>query len=157
MLNNKKTLITETIDLEEIVSRLSWVSKRYISSQLNEFQITPPQFAALRCITQNQNGVSMSVLSDHCQAVMPTMTGIIKRLVSRGLVERKPDPSDRRTTLIQLTEKGRQLLSEITQHRREHLDQYLMTLTQQERTGTIDLLNRYLQNMETWLSTQEVE
>ena len=90
MLNNKKTLMTETIELEEIVSRLSWVSKRYISSQLNEFQITPPQFAALRCIAQNQNGVSMSILSDHCQAVMPTMTGIIKRLVSRGLVERNP-------------------------------------------------------------------
>ncbi len=157
MLKTKKTILTETVRLEEILSRLSWVSKRYISSQLNEFQITSPQFATLRCIAQNQNGVSMSDLSEHCQAVMPTMTGIIKRLVSRGLVERKPAPSDRRTTLIQLTDTGQQLLSEITQHRREHLDQYLLTLTQQERTDTIDLLDRYLQNMETWLAAQEVK
>ncbi|MAT44088.1 MAG: hypothetical protein CL609_17270 [Anaerolineaceae bacterium] len=155
MQNIQNTLLTETVQLEEILSRLSWVSKRYISCQLNQFQITPPQFATLRCIAQKQNGVSMSDLSDHCQAVMPTMTGIIKRLVSRGLVERKPDPSDRRTTLILLTETGQQLLSEITQLRREYLDQYLLTLTLQERQSTIEILERYLQNMETWLLNQE--
>ncbi len=76
-----ETLLSETIQLEEVLSRLSWLSKRHVANQLNEFQLTPPQFVTLRCISQQQRGVSMSDLADHCQAVMPTMTGIIKRLV----------------------------------------------------------------------------
>ena len=36
-----------------------------------------------------------------------TMTNRVDRLAGRGLVERKPDPSDRRGVLVRLTEEGR--------------------------------------------------
>jgi DNA-binding MarR family transcriptional regulator len=36
-----------------------------------------------------------------------TMTNRIDRLAARGLVEREPDPSDRRGVLVRLTEPGR--------------------------------------------------
>ena len=38
-----------------------------------------------------------------------TLTGILGRLVARGLVRRDPDPSDARRALFSLTAKGREL------------------------------------------------
>ena len=38
-----------------------------------------------------------------------TMTGVLARLVSSGLVVRQPDPSDRRAGLIAPTERGREI------------------------------------------------
>lgn len=41
-----------------------------------------------------------------------TMTNRIDRLAARGLVERHPDPDDRRGVLVQLTSQGRQNVDE---------------------------------------------
>ena len=38
-----------------------------------------------------------------------TMTGILARLLSNGLVQREPDPRDRRASLITPTDRGREL------------------------------------------------
>ncbi|MEV0347356.1 MarR family transcriptional regulator [Nonomuraea sp. NPDC050680] len=42
-----------------------------------------------------------------------TVTGIVDRLVSHGLVSRREDPHDRRVRRIELTDAGAQLLAEI--------------------------------------------
>lgn len=43
----------------------------------------------------------------HCDA--SNVTGLVDRLEQRGLVERRPTPSDRRVKLVALTSKGRRL------------------------------------------------
>lgn len=150
----QETILEETYRMEETMTRLSWVSKRHLADQLSQYQITPPQFTTLRCIACHGSGVSMSELADHCQAVMPTMTGIINRLVSRGLVERKQEPKDRRSVLIHLTQEGKALLEQINVHRRSELNQFLLTLTEHDRTLLINLMGRYLQKMETWINEE---
>jgi DNA-binding MarR family transcriptional regulator len=57
-----------------------------------------------------------------------TMTNRIDRLAKRGLVERLPDPSDRRGVLVRLTEAGR-----------THADSALAGLLAQERALLGDL------------------
>ncbi|MFG2720981.1 MarR family winged helix-turn-helix transcriptional regulator [Streptomyces sp. NPDC048416] len=71
------------------------------------------------------------------------ITGIVDRLEARGLVERRPDPLDRRVKLAALTEAG---LSTAT-HLRESLNfarEPLAELSTQERTVLRDLLRRML-------------
>jgi DNA-binding MarR family transcriptional regulator len=69
------------------------------------------------------------------------ITGIVDRLESRGLVERQPDPGDRRIKLVVATEAGRNASAEL----RESLDfarEPLAALAPAERTDLRDLLRR---------------
>lgn len=71
------------------------------------------------------------------------VTGIIDRLETRELVERRPDPSDRRIKLAAATEKGRRTAREL----RDALDfarEPLVELSDAERTVLRDLLRRML-------------
>ncbi|OKK19435.1 MarR family transcriptional regulator [Streptomyces sp. CB00455] len=71
------------------------------------------------------------------------VTGIVDRLETRGLVERRPDPSDRRVKLAAPTEEGLQTADRL----RESLDfarEPLAGLSEQERTSLRDLLRRML-------------
>ncbi|MEU8438440.1 MarR family transcriptional regulator [Streptomyces sp. NPDC029216] len=71
------------------------------------------------------------------------VTGIIDRLETRGLVERRPDPADRRVKLAAPTEQG----AETAERLRESLDfarEPLAGLSAEERTALRDLLKRML-------------
>ncbi|MET8296748.1 MarR family winged helix-turn-helix transcriptional regulator [Streptomyces sp. NPDC048387] len=71
------------------------------------------------------------------------VTGIIDRLETRGLVERRPDPADRRVKLAAPTAAG----TETAERLRESLDfarEPLAGLSAEERTALRDLLRRML-------------
>ncbi|WP_406305203.1 MarR family transcriptional regulator [Streptomyces sp. NBC_00879] len=71
------------------------------------------------------------------------ITGIVDRLEARGLVERRPDPGDRRVKLAAPTEDGKDTARRL----RESLDfarEPLAQLSEEERTVLRDLLKRML-------------
>lgn len=71
------------------------------------------------------------------------VTGIVDRLETRGLVERRPDPADRRVKLAAPTDEGLQTAERL----RESLDfarEPLAGLSAEERTALRDLLRRML-------------
>ena len=72
-----------------------------------------------------------------------TMTNRIDRLAARGLVERLPDPRDRRGVRVRLTEEGRAsvegALSSLVEHERS-----LLTVLSPEQTDEIASLLRTL-------------
>ncbi|MET7645379.1 MarR family transcriptional regulator [Streptomyces sp. NPDC005426] len=71
------------------------------------------------------------------------VTGIVDRLEARGLVERRPDPGDRRVKLAAPTEKGARTAREL----RDSLDfarEPLAGLSDTERAVLRDLLRRML-------------
>ncbi|WP_406267487.1 MarR family transcriptional regulator [Streptomyces sp. NBC_00191] len=71
------------------------------------------------------------------------ITGIVDRLEARGLVERRPDPGDRRVKLGAPTEEGKDTARRL----RESLDfarEPLAQLSEEERTVLRDLLKRML-------------
>ncbi|MFF4208011.1 MarR family winged helix-turn-helix transcriptional regulator [Streptomyces sp. NPDC001796] len=71
------------------------------------------------------------------------VTGIVDRLEARGLVERRPDPADRRVKLAAATEEGRRVARGL----RDSLDfarEPLAGLSREERLSLRDLLRRML-------------
>lgn len=71
------------------------------------------------------------------------VTGIVDRLEGRGLVERRPDPKDRRVKLAAATAEGRRVARSL----RESLDfarEPLAGLSTEERESLRDLLRRML-------------
>ena len=76
-----------------------------------------------------------------------TMTNRVDRLAARGLVERRPDPNDRRGVLVRLTASGRRTvdaaLDELLAHERE----ILAALDTAEATRLADALRTLARNV----------
>ena len=69
-----------------------------------------------------------------------TMTGVLARLVSSGLVARKPNPDDRRASLIVPTEHGRAIADELVARVRAEVLRLLEPLAQPDRGDLAALL-----------------
>ncbi|MEU7030701.1 MarR family winged helix-turn-helix transcriptional regulator [Streptomyces sp. NPDC015232] len=85
----------------------------------------------------------MRKIAEQLKCEPSNVTGIIDRLESRGLVERRPDPADRRVKVAAPTEQGRETarrLRDALRFAREPLG----GLTETERTLLRDLLKRML-------------
>lgn len=81
--------------------------------ELDPFGVTPHQFVLLAFLWQ-RDGVTQVELSECSEVDRTTISGLVDRLVKAGLVERRPNPADRRAHLICLTEAGRGLEPELT-------------------------------------------
>ncbi|MER7442816.1 MarR family winged helix-turn-helix transcriptional regulator [Micromonospora avicenniae] len=72
------------------------------------------------------------------------MVATINELADRGLVERAPDPADRRRNIISLTDAGKQQLRRLEKRLAERQDELLAPLSPEERQRLTELLSRLL-------------
>ena len=76
------------------------------------------------------------------------MTKRLDRLEDAGLVERRPDPSDRRGTLVGLTKKGQDLVDAALVTHAGNEERLLQVLSASERRTLDDLLRKLLAGLE---------
>jgi DNA-binding MarR family transcriptional regulator len=72
------------------------------------------------------------------------MTNRIDRVEAAGLVQRLPDPDDRRGTLVALTDRGRRVVDEALRAHLENEERLLSALSAGERRKLADLLRKLL-------------
>ena len=72
-----------------------------------EFDTTLPRFDVLAALYRMPEGMLMSDLSRFLLVSNGNVTGIVDRLVADGLVQRARRNGDRRTSIVRLTETGR--------------------------------------------------
>jgi DNA-binding MarR family transcriptional regulator len=95
------------------------------------------QYSAL--VTIERHGpLTPSELADRERIQRPSATRVLARLEEDGLVERTPDPSDRRSALIALTPDGTALLGDVRRAKDVYLEQRLESLRPQERATLED-------------------
>lgn len=70
--------------------------------------VTGPQRMVVRLVGRFPD-IAAGSLAELLMIHPSTLTGIVQRLESRGLLERHPDPADGRRALMRLTEKARTL------------------------------------------------
>lgn len=88
-------------------------SSRAIENELRErlrrrFDVTLPRFDVLSALHRRQDGMLMSELSRYLMVSNGNVTGIIDRLEADGQVVRSRRDGDRRTSIVRLTDKGRE-------------------------------------------------
>jgi MarR family transcriptional regulator for hemolysin len=96
---------------------LKEVSHRYtllFEQRAKQFPLTLSQCKALVRLEKNQ-GVSQARLAELAELDPMTMVRILDRMEADGLLERRPDPEDRRARCLYLTAKARPLLDQIWQ------------------------------------------
>jgi DNA-binding MarR family transcriptional regulator len=67
----------------------------------------------------------------------PGMTGIVGRLEAAGLVERRPDPSDGRASLVTATPRGRSYIGERHRDRAAFVADRITTLSDDDRRALL--------------------
>lgn len=85
------------------------------------------------------------------QATMLSSGGMTKRLdrlAEAGLVERRPDPADRRGTLVRLTRRGKAIVDKAVDAHVANEKLLLRSLTPAEQRTLDDLLRKLLEDLE---------
>ena len=98
-----------------------------------EHGITIPQLLCLNFLSEKKGfQASHKEIKDFLQLNASTVTGIISRLVEKGLIARLPKQEDRRVGLIILTAKGDELLKKTPEPLHEQLSIKLRQLSPQK-------------------------
>ncbi|WP_394619550.1 MarR family winged helix-turn-helix transcriptional regulator [Lentzea sp. JNUCC 0626] len=84
-----------------------------IGPVLAEHRLTPATFQALWAIDPLEVPPSMKVMAERLYCNAPNLTFMTNQLVDRGMVERAVDPADRRSRVLVLTAKGREVRDEV--------------------------------------------
>jgi DNA-binding MarR family transcriptional regulator len=71
-----------------------------------QFEGSLPRFDLMAQLDRHPGGLKMRELSDRLMVTGGNVTGLTDRLVGEGLVERRDDPGDRRTSTVALTAAG---------------------------------------------------
>jgi len=140
---------TERPDLDTsglgIVNRIWMLSKlirRRTRKVLAPFEMEMWEFEVLAALRRQGEPFELppSVLAKMSLLTTGAMTNRIDRLEERNLVERKPDPKDRRALLISLTQKGVDLIDRAIEVRADEAARIVNCLEEPERVELAHLL-----------------
>jgi DNA-binding MarR family transcriptional regulator len=92
------------------LSSLGYAVSRRFHATLAPLGLEPREFALLRAIAAAE-GASQQALAERLQIPPSRMVAFVDALERRALVERRPNPSDRRARALHLTGEGRELLA----------------------------------------------
>lgn len=110
-------LPTLHLELVKRVGRLSALISDSVQESLTRFGVTYAEFDVLATLRRSGPPYRLKPGELARQAVLTTggISNILQRLTAAGLVEREPDPDDRRSSWVRLTGKGSDLVGELSE------------------------------------------
>jgi len=119
---------------EELIESILQISDRVfrellpiVPKELLELDLTMPQLKVVLLLFLN-GPLRMSVLASGLGVSLATTTGVVDRLVERGIILRESQPDDRRVVLCRLSDKGHKLTSGLWRSARERTRMLLKTI-----------------------------
>ena len=111
-----------TMLIEECVSFITGKAAQQITRRAREklapYGITPVQYAVL-CVLWESSDLTAADLCSRLSMDSATITGVLDRLETANLIERRANPSDRRAHHLYLTRSGRKLKIPLTRELRK--------------------------------------
>jgi len=104
------------------------------------FGITLPRFDLMAQLERHPDGLRMGELSKRMMVTGGNVTGITDQLEREKLVQRVPDPSDRRAWAVRLTPAGRTAFAEMAAVHERWIDEMLADVPFDDKTALIGLL-----------------
>jgi DNA-binding MarR family transcriptional regulator len=124
-----------------LLSQLGFVGSRGFSKALEPIGIDPREFLLLRFVAASE-GQSQQALAERVGVPPSRMVALVDHLEDAGLIERRPDPDDRRIRGLYLTRKGKGTLERALKIAVEFEKELCSGLDDDEREQLIDLLHK---------------
>jgi DNA-binding MarR family transcriptional regulator len=99
-------------------------------------EMTVVQFRSL-ALAEYRGGATVSEIAEHIGLTMPSASKLIDGLVGRGYLRRRPDPNDRRKTVLVATARGARAVAIARRTTAEHLSKLLDAMPAHE-LGAVD-------------------
>lgn len=136
-----------------VIGRMGRLAKHFehaIQDTFSQFGLNVREFDVLATLRRSGDPYQLSptALFNTLMVSSGTMTHRVDQLEQGGLVKRIPDPSDRRGTLITLTEEGFNLIEKALEAHVANEHRILSVLKQSERELFIVLLRKLLTSFE---------
>jgi len=93
-----------------LLSQVGIYAARQFSERIAELDLQPPLFRVLNLVDAAE-GRSQQAIGEAIQVPPSRMVALVDELELRGLVERRPNPDDRRVRALYLTLKGKETLA----------------------------------------------
>lgn len=106
------------------------------------FGITLPRFDLMAQLERHPDGLRMGELSRRMMVTGGNVTGITDQLEEEGLVQRVPDPADRRAYSVKLTPAGRQAFVEMAAVHEGWVADLFGAMTGADKAQLIELLDK---------------
>lgn len=132
-----------------LISRIKQMGTRIFDRMLENFGIEAfngAQGRILYVLWQNEN-ITISNLAAHTSLANTTLTSMLDRMESSGLIVRKVDPNDRRSRLIVLTNKAKGLKDDYEKISQQMNELYYAGFTEVEIRKLETYLQRILDNL----------
>jgi DNA-binding MarR family transcriptional regulator len=129
----------EAAELSDLLMRVARTQRRRWREVLAPWDLSPHQARALRVVCEG-DGVRLTELAETLHIAPRSATEVADGLQERGLVERAPDPGDRRAVLLRPTGEGRRVRAEVDRARTADSDQLFARLSAADRTTLARLL-----------------
>jgi DNA-binding MarR family transcriptional regulator len=124
-----------------LLSQVGIHAARQFSERIAEVDLHPPLFRVLNLVDAAE-GRSQQSIGEAVQVPPSRMVALVDELEQRGLVERRPDPSDRRVRALYLTSKGRKTLARGREIARTHERELTRGMGAADRKLLTQLLQR---------------
>ncbi len=137
-------------DLDRIVETIIYLvteSRRLSKEEATRHGVTPTQLSVLKLLAEIGD-LSLGTLSKEIRAHNSTVTGIVDRMESAGLVERARSDEDRRVWIIRLTAAGRKVAERARVSPWDVLRQALAELSPSDQEKLTSLMRKVALNVQ---------
>jgi DNA-binding MarR family transcriptional regulator len=124
-----------------LLSQVGIHASRRFAERISAADLNPPLFRVLN-LAAAAEGQSQQAIGAAIEIPASRMVALVDELEQRGLVERRPDPEDRRVRALFLTAKGKRCLKRGREIAAEHEEELTAGMTPTDRKRLVALLQR---------------
>lgn len=127
--------------IAEIGRASAWIANRY-TAFLKPYEISTQQFNILRVLRSANDWVAMHKINELLIIKSPNITRLADKLITKALITRNRSEEDRRIVYVQITNKGRELLTQIDIEHEGELSNYMDSFTKEEAIMMTKILKK---------------
>ncbi|CAG7606768.1 MarR family winged helix-turn-helix transcriptional regulator [Actinacidiphila bryophytorum] len=132
---------------DEVVTAVLTASRLLVSVSARslaavEETLTLPQFRML-VVLESRGAMNISRLGEHLDVIPSTAMRMVDRLAAAGMLDRAPNPGNRREILITLTSTGRSTVRQATERRRTEIARIVAAMPRSQRAGLVKALQTF--------------
>lgn len=144
MENLKKLIQKHQLALSTLVvfTRAEHVIHKQELETIKQSGLTPAQFGVLDAL-YNKGDLRICDLIEKILTTSGNITVVIKNLEKDGLIKRSPDPTDKRSCIISITEKGKRTIEDVFPEHIKNIESIFSVLTDEEKVHLKAILKKF--------------